>query len=79
MSNCRRCEKCDFCPFANIGLIVLDEEHTETYKQDTLPFYHARDIAIMRAKYHGAKVLLGSATPSWNHVLADLRFIICST
>lgn len=53
-----------FAPLPNIGLIVLDEEHTETYKQDTLPFYHARDVAIMRANYHGAKVLLGSATPS---------------
>ncbi|HHT67611.1 MAG TPA: primosomal protein N' [Erysipelotrichaceae bacterium] len=53
-----------FAPLQNIGLIVLDEEHTESYKQDTLPFYHAREIAIMRARYYGAKVLLGSATPS---------------
>ena len=53
-----------FAPLKNIGLIILDEEHTESYKQDTLPFYHAREVAIMRAKYNNAKVLLASATPS---------------
>lgn len=53
-----------FAPLENIGLIILDEEHVESYKQDTAPFYHARDIAIMRSKFHNAKVLLGSATPS---------------
>ncbi|MFA5235793.1 MAG: primosomal protein N' [Bacilli bacterium] len=53
-----------FAPLENIGLIVLDEEHVETYKQDTLPFYHARDVAIRRGSYHHAKVVLGSATPS---------------
>ena len=53
-----------FAPLHNIGLIILDEEHTESYKQDTLPFYHAREVAIMRAKYNKAKVLLASATPS---------------
>ncbi len=53
-----------FAPLMNIGLIILDEEHTESYKQDVPPFYHARDIALMRAKKMGAKVLLGSATPS---------------
>lgn len=53
-----------FAPLRNIGLIILDEEHVETYKQDTLPFYHARDVAIMRGQMHNAKVLLGSATPS---------------
>lgn len=53
-----------FAPLNNIGLIILDEEHVESYKQDTPPFYHARDVAFMRAKKYGAKVLLGSATPS---------------
>lgn len=53
-----------FAPLKNIGLIILDEEHTESYKQDNLPFYHAREVAIMRAKYNDAKVLLASATPS---------------
>ena len=53
-----------FAPLKKIGLIILDEEHTESYKQDTLPFYHAREVAIMRAEYNNAKVLLASATPS---------------
>ena len=53
-----------FAPLENIGLIILDEEHTESYKQDSLPFYHAREVAILRAGHFGAKVVLGSATPS---------------
>jgi len=54
-----------FAPLENIGLIILDEEHVESYKQDNLPYYHAREVAIMRAKHFGAKVVLGSATPSF--------------
>ena len=53
-----------FAPLDNIGLIILDEEHVESYKQDNLPCYHAREVAIMRAKHFNAKVVLGSATPS---------------
>lgn len=53
-----------FAPLSNIGLIILDEEHVESYKQDVPPFYHAKDVAILRSKMHHCKVLLGSATPS---------------
>lgn len=53
-----------FAPFRNIGIIIMDEEHESSYKQEESPKYHARDIAIERAKKHGASVLLGSATPS---------------
>ena len=54
-----------FLPFHNLGLIIVDEEHETTYKQqDPAPRYHARDTAIMLASIYGAKVLLGTATPS---------------
>jgi primosomal protein N' (replication factor Y) len=53
-----------FAPLAKIGLIVLDEEHEHSYKQEESPRYHARDVAWWRARYHGAVLLLGSATPS---------------
>ncbi len=53
-----------FAPLDHLGLIVLDEEHSETYKQDSSPSYHARDVAIWRTHYHHAKLILGSATPS---------------
>lgn len=53
-----------YAPFTNIGVIIIDEEHEATYKQENSPRYHALDIAMYRAKTHGAKVLLGSATPS---------------
>ena len=53
-----------FAPFTNIGLIVLDEEHSDTYRQDNNPRYDAIDIAIKRAKSYNAPIILGSATPS---------------
>lgn len=53
-----------FMPFDRLGLIILDEEHDNSYKQDSSPRYHCRDIAIQRGLYHDASVLLASATPS---------------
>lgn len=54
-----------FAPFDNIGAIIIDEEHTPTYKQDeTSPRYDAKDVAIWRSKYHKCPLILGSATPS---------------
>ncbi len=53
-----------FLPFTNLGLIVMDEEHESSYKQDCTPRYHARDIVLKRGAYHQAKVVLASATPS---------------
>ena len=53
-----------FTPINNLGLIILDEEHSENFKQDTTPRYHALDIADYRAKYHNIPLVLGSATPS---------------
>lgn len=53
-----------FTPFSNLGLIIIDEEHEAAYKSETVPRYHARETAIMRAGLTDATVILGSATPS---------------
>ncbi len=53
-----------FAPLSNIGLIVMDEEHEASYKQETVPRYHAKRLALELARMHGCPVVLGSATPS---------------
>lgn len=53
-----------FAPVQNLGVIIIDEEHESSYKQEENPKYHARDVAIFRAELCGATVVLGSATPS---------------
>ena len=53
-----------FTPFEKIGLILIDEEHENTYKSESMPKYHAREVAMELARLHGASVVLGSATPS---------------
>jgi primosomal protein N' (replication factor Y) (superfamily II helicase) len=53
-----------FAPVQDLGLIVIDEEHENSFKQDTSPRYHGRDVAIMRANLVGVPIVLGSATPS---------------
>ena len=59
-----------FAPLANLGVLIVDEEHDSSYKQDETPRYHGRDVAVVRAQLAGAVALLGSATPSlesyWN-------------
>jgi primosomal protein N' (replication factor Y) (superfamily II helicase) len=69
-----------FAPLANLGAIIVDEEHESSYKQGENPRYHAREAAIVRATQEGAIVVLGSATPSlesWTNAVAD-KFTLLS-
>lgn len=63
-----------FAPLSNIGIIIIDEEHSDSYKQsDPNPRYNAKDIALIRAKYHNASLLMGSATPSLESMARALK------
>src|SRR5699024_12650427 len=53
-----------FAPVENLGVIIVDEEHETTYKQQDRPMYHATEVAKYRSKYYNCPVILGSATPS---------------
>jgi len=53
-----------FAPTRKLGLIIIDEEHETSFKQESTPRYHARDVAVMRARLHGIPIVMGSATPS---------------
>ncbi|MCI0436216.1 MAG: primosomal protein N', partial [Gemmatimonadetes bacterium] len=62
-----------FAPVRKLGLVILDEEHEASYKQEDVPRYHARDVATTRAALTGAAIVLGSATPSVESVYAAQR------
>lgn len=62
-----------FTPLENLGIIIIDEEHTESYKQDTNPRYHARDLAKFRAEYNNIPLVLGSATPALESMARALK------
>ena len=64
-----------FTPLKKIGLIIVDEEHESSYKQEhSVPKYHARDVSLMRARISNATVILGSATPSLESIYNQLKW-----
>ena len=64
-----------FLPFDNLGLIIMDEEHDTSYKQESQPAYHTRDIAMFRCSYHHARLIMGSATPSLDSYARALKHV----
>ncbi len=58
-----------FAPTRKLGLIVIDEEHETSFKQESTPRYHGRDVAVMRARLENIPILMGSATPSVGELL----------
>ena len=69
-----------FAPTPRLGLVIVDEEHENSFKQQDTPRYNARDVAVMRARMEGAVVVLGSATPSlesWHNARRG-RYVLCS-
>ena len=65
-----------FTPFERLGLIIMDEEHENSYKSETMPKYHAREVAEQLASYYGASLVLGSATPSLEAYYASCQGLI---
>lgn len=62
-----------FTPLKNLGIIIIDEEHSDTFKQDTNPRYHAKDMAMFRSSFNNIPVILGSATPSLETMARALK------
>lgn len=62
-----------FTPLTNLGIIIIDEEHSETFKQDTTPRYHVLDMALFRSHYNHIPIVLGSATPSLESMARALK------